>query len=208
MADTISSNSSNSLQMTSSPASRTTEDTVAIVSPTKKKTARFSVANVTSTDSAEASRKNSDSDIPELSDYGHNNGDTHQKSQHSATYNTMYLKSLRHYLTRDVLPAEHNYRNILSFTGQHNILDKRRPTLDELHEDNNELRQELLKKTQDAKVEQIARVLLSYVLVSFHPDSGCPFIFAKIIGFLHNILLRRQRFPPEFLNISQFFPRF
>ena len=64
---------------------------------------------------------------------------------YSGTYNTFYFKSLRHYLTKDVLPAESNYRNILSIGGQNSSSRKfSRPTLDELHDESGEVKQQLL----------------------------------------------------------------
>ena len=64
-----------------------------------------------------------------------------------------YFKSLRHYLTRDVLPAESNYRNLLSL-GRQNSQDVSRkfsrPTLDELHDENGEVMQSLLAKAKIA----------------------------------------------------------
>ena len=152
------SSSNDSLQLQTSP-SQTTEEmatTSSVTSPTKtKKTARFSVANVP-TDESE-SRKNSDGDIPELPEF--EQLQTHQKSHQntqnsgSATYNTWYFKSLRHYLTRDVLPAESNYRNLLSL-GRQNSQSKKfsRPTLDELHDENGDVRQQLLNAS---KVPQV-----------------------------------------------------
>lgn len=51
-----------------------------------------------------------------------------QPSHHShSTYDTRYLKSLRH-MTREALPRIDHYRNILSVTGS-----AYRPTLDDLH---------------------------------------------------------------------------
>ena len=57
--------------------------------------------------------------------------------------NTWYLS---HYLTRDVLPAEHNYRNLLSLDRQNpdTAWKYSRPTLDELHYKSGELNQKLL----------------------------------------------------------------
>ena len=43
-------------------------------------------------------------------------------------------KSLRHYLTREVLPSEHNYRNLLSF-GRNSLRRQLRPTMEELREE-------------------------------------------------------------------------
>ena len=62
---------------------------------------------------------------------------------------TFYLKSLRHYLTRDVLPAESNYRNILSIGGDQGASRKfSRPTIEELHDESGELKQQLLKASE------------------------------------------------------------
>ena len=115
-----------------------------------KKTARFQVANVQN--SEENSRKNSDVDadnVPELAEHQKSHQTSHQNTHNSGTYNTWYFKSLRHYLTRDVLPAEHNYRNLLSLSRGGNSEESSRkfsrPTLDELHDENGELKQQLLK---------------------------------------------------------------
>ena len=159
--------SQNSLQMTLSPSIATPTEK----SPEKtessgksKKHARFSVANVTSD---ENSRKNSDVDIvPELPSENHENHEhqkTQQKSHHShhsgsgGTYNTWYFKSLRHYLTRDVLPAEHNYRNLLSLARQNPDTARKysRPTLDELHDESGELNQKLLDAARTPKVSNL-----------------------------------------------------
>ena len=47
---------------------------------------------------------------------------------------TQYAKSFRHYLTREALPSESNYRNLLSF-GRGGGAAKQRPTLEELREE-------------------------------------------------------------------------
>jgi len=47
---------------------------------------------------------------------------------------TLYRKSLRHYLTREVLPAENNYRNLLSF-GRSSLRKQLRPTMHELRDE-------------------------------------------------------------------------
>ncbi len=115
----------NSLNMEKSP-SKDSEDNQNLskkkddhreASPEKsKKHARFSVANVSD------SRKSSDASTD--NDYG-GNCDTHQKTHtDSVTYNTMYLKSLRNYLTKEALPHESNYRNILSIGGN-NAMDRK-----------------------------------------------------------------------------------
>ena len=140
--------SQNSLQLTLSPSIQISE-----ASPQKsKKHARFSVANVSDDNN---SRKNSDISVPELPNESETHQKSHQKSHHShhsgsGTYNTWYFKSLRHYLTRDVLPAEHNYRNLLSLARQNPEQARKysRPTLDELHDENGELNQKLLKAAE------------------------------------------------------------
>lgn len=51
-------------------------------------------------------------------------------TSHLSAYDTKHQKSLIHYLTREALPTDANYRNLAS------IVDgpkKPRPTLDELH---------------------------------------------------------------------------
>ena len=49
---------------------------------------------------------------------------------------TQYHKSLQHYLTREVLPLENNYRNLLSFgNGRQSFRGKLRPTMEELRDD-------------------------------------------------------------------------
>ena len=163
--------SQNSLQMTLSPSQEQKSET-----GKSKKHARFSVANVTSD---ENSRKNSDVDIvPELPSENHENHEhqkSHQKSHHShhsgsgGTYNTWYFKSLRHYLTRDVLPAEHNYRNLLSLARQNPDTARKysRPTLDELHDESGELNQKLLDAARTPKVSKFTRDFLSLVIF-FH----------------------------------------
>jgi hypothetical protein len=47
---------------------------------------------------------------------------------------TQYHKSLHHYLTREVLPLENNYRNLSSF-GNQSFRGKLRPTMEELREE-------------------------------------------------------------------------
>ena len=95
-------------------------------SPTKKvKSARFQVAQV-----GDKSKKEEDDNVgPD------ENGWTHQGSMRSGgdtVQFTQYAKSFRHYLTRDALPAESNYRNLLSF-GKSSV--KQRPTLEQLREE-------------------------------------------------------------------------
>ena len=47
---------------------------------------------------------------------------------------TLNQNSLRHYLTREVLPSENNYRNLLSF-GRNSLRRQLRPTMEELREE-------------------------------------------------------------------------
>ena len=114
-----------------------------VVSPTNSaghKKARFSVANV---DSNSDSGKTDTEKIDEESEFedrspdhvageagSRNRSRTNSQTVNQQTYNTMYLKSLRNYLTRDVLPDERHYRNQLSIRKKF-----ARPTLEELHED-------------------------------------------------------------------------
>jgi len=98
--------------------------------PSKKvKAARFQVATVGQGESTEEEGGLSADE----------NGWTHQGSMRSSTgpgdtvQFTQYAKSLRYYLTREALPSESNYRNLLSF-GR-NSLKGQRPTLEELREE-------------------------------------------------------------------------
>ena len=88
--------------------------------PAKKgKTARFQVDQVGDKDEEDGTKNNADCNM--------------LTRQRADTYFTYANKSLRHYLTRDVLPRENNYRNLLSkcsFRGQ-----KRRPTMEQLREE-------------------------------------------------------------------------
>jgi len=96
--------------------------------PTKKvKAARFQVASVGQ------GSKDEETDDGLSAD---ENGWTHQGSQggqHGDSVQfTQYAKSLRYYLTREALPSENNYRNLLSF-GRNSVKGQR-PTLEELRE--------------------------------------------------------------------------
>ncbi len=111
----------------------------AVVSPTNSaghKKARFSVANVDSnSDSGRTDTEKIDEESESEDHVGGEAGGRHRSRTNSQTvnqqtYNTMYLKSLRNYLTRDVLPDERHYRNQLSIRRKF-----ARPTLEELHED-------------------------------------------------------------------------
>ena len=63
--------------------------------------------------------------------------DEEERAKMMTVYGTQYMKSLRHYLTRDALPMEDHYRNILSFHGNNSPSAARRkfsrPTIEELH---------------------------------------------------------------------------
>jgi len=96
-------------------------------SPTKKiKSARFQVAQV-----GDKNKKGEDDNVT-----ADENGWTHQGSMRSGgdtVQFTQYAKSFRHYLTREALPAESNYRNLLSF-GRNSVKGQR-PTLEQLREE-------------------------------------------------------------------------
>lgn len=68
---------------------------------------------------------------------GHEMQDGNQETD-AGSYDTHYLKSLRHYLTRDVLPKDSHYRNLDAL-----VESSSRPTLDELHGTNRELEKEV-----------------------------------------------------------------
>ena len=84
----------------------------------KAKSARFQVAQVGDEDKK---KRGVEEDMED-------NQMTHQGSHQF----TQYAKSFRHYLTRDVLPSESNYRNLLSF-NRHSA--HKRPTMAELREE-------------------------------------------------------------------------
>jgi hypothetical protein len=87
------------------------------VSVKKVKAARFQVAQV--------DKDEEEADHQEENGYSHHGQDTVQFTQ--------YAKSLRYYLTREALPAESNYRNLLSF-GR-NSLKGQRPTVEQLRDE-------------------------------------------------------------------------
>ena len=84
----------------------------------KAKSARFQVAQVGDEDKKKRAVEE-DTEDQQM---------THQGSHQF----TQYAKSFRHYLTRDVLPSESNYRNLLSF-NRHS--GHKRPTMAELREE-------------------------------------------------------------------------
>eukprot|EP00092_Neocalanus_flemingeri_P022059 GFUD01023924.1.p1 GENE.GFUD01023924.1~~GFUD01023924.1.p1 ORF type:complete len:678 (+),score=148.39 GFUD01023924.1:220-2253(+) len=85
--------------------------------PAKKgKTARFQVDQVGDKE---------DEDVPDANS-GTIKGDTVHITQNG--------KSLRHYLTREVLPTENYYRNLTSL-GRHSFRGKLRPTMEQLREE-------------------------------------------------------------------------
>ena len=95
----------------------------------KAKSARFQVAQV-----GDEKKKGGDDEPDKLTE--ENNGLTHQGSHQF----TQYAKSFRHYLTRDVLPSEHNYRNLLSFSRNS---QQKRPTMQELRDEENAIKNEV-----------------------------------------------------------------
>ena len=80
-------------------------------------------------------------------------------------------------MTRDVLPAEHNYRNLLSLARQNPDTARKysRPTLDELHDESGELNQKLLDAARTPKVSKFTRDFLSLVMIHFVPNSKISF---------------------------------
>lgn len=133
-----------------------------------KKTARFQIAEV----------QPDDDDVESQ----HTNGDTHDKSFH-ATYSTNYIKSLRHYLTRDALPAETHYRNIFSINSSGRKFS--RPTIEELHE-------EQLAETTQLMVEKEAAAAKAKAKESEDeekPRSGKVIKFGWIEGVFMRCLL-------------------
>ena len=97
----------------------------------KAKSARFQVAQVGDEKRKGAAGEDEADRLAEES-----NGLTHQGSHQF----TQYAKSFRHYLTRDVLPSEHNYRNLLSFSRNS---QQKRPTMQELRDEENALKKEV-----------------------------------------------------------------
>jgi len=83
----------------------------------KVKAARFQVAQV--------DKDEEETDHQEENGFSHHGQDTVQFTQ--------YAKSLRYYLTREALPAESNYRNLMSF-GR-NSLKGQRPTVEQLRDE-------------------------------------------------------------------------
>jgi hypothetical protein len=116
-----------------------------VVSPAHSgghKKARFSVANVDSNSDSgrtdtekidEESEPDDKSPEHESAPGSRNRSRTNSQTVNQQTYNTLYLKSLRNYLTRDALPDERHYRNQLSIRKKF-----ARPTLEELHEEQQE----------------------------------------------------------------------
>ena len=90
----------------------------------KAKSARFQVAQVGQGQGEDETDKTTED----------NNVLTHQGSHQF----TQYAKSFRHYLTRDVLPSEHNYRNLLSFSRNS---QQKRPTMQELRDEENAIKE-------------------------------------------------------------------
>ena len=127
-----------------------------------QKTTRFSVANVPKSESEDPKDEPPDIDDSHEEDEllnNHNNGnlphihfteETNGRPPGHRRLNqmkdedpdhltlshpgTLYLKSLRHYLTREALPHEQHYRNILSLGEDTDGRKYSRPTLEELHQ--------------------------------------------------------------------------
>ena len=93
-----------------------------LLPPKRGKTARFQVDQVGDKDESNGFEENAWT----------NKGDTLHWTQYPN-------KSLRHYLTREVLPTENNYRNLFSF-GRHSFRGRQRPTMEQLREEDNEQR--------------------------------------------------------------------
>ena len=96
-------------------------------------------------------------DIDNLSEAEEEHQKTHNSHTHvshtsaNMTYsNTQYFKSLRFYLTRDALPSENHYRNLLSIGDNSEMRKFSRPTLDELHN-----KEEEGKLLEDSKIPEI-----------------------------------------------------
>lgn len=108
-----------------------------------QKKARFSVNNIDMySDSTKTDSDKVDTESEKSCHESHETRDrarTNSQSMNQQTYNTLYLKSLRNYLTRDALPDERHYRNQLSIRRKF-----LRPTMDELHDEQEKL--ELFKK--------------------------------------------------------------
>jgi len=83
---------------------------------------------------------------------------SHQITHQGSHQFTMYAKSFRHYLTRDVLPSESNYRNLLSFS-RHSA--HKRPTMQELRDEeimmNNQEKSE--RKEDDVENQKKGKVI-------------------------------------------------
>ena len=101
--------------------------------PSKKaKSARFEVSGV-----GDDKKKDKEDDGEETYNM------THQGTHQGSHQFTQYAKSFRHYLTRDVLPSEHNYRNLLSFRNN----AAKRPTMQELREE------EIMMKNKEVRLD-------------------------------------------------------
>ena len=79
---------------------------------------------------------------------------------HHAVYETKYQKSLRHYLTREALPNESNYRNLESIVDGSNR--QQRLTLDELHDSTYH---EEVSKNMAIKILIYIHLILIYVYI-------------------------------------------
>lgn len=110
-----------------------------------QKKPRFSIATI---DLSNINGTNADSDNKaenELNEDREERSRADPESINQHTYNTLYLKSLRNYLTREALPDERHYRNQLSIRKKF-----LRPTLEELHHEQEKL--DLLNKQVNQKI--------------------------------------------------------
>ena len=115
-----------------------------VASNKKAKSARFQVAQV-GDEKKKGGGAGGDDEPDKLTE--ETNGLTHQGSHQF----TQYAKSFRHYLTRDVLPSEHNYRNLLSFSRNS---QQKRPTMQELRDEENAIKKEVRGKGGRGRVNR------------------------------------------------------
>ena len=122
----------------------------------KLKSARFQVT--------QAGEKKGEDEGDKLTE---DSGLTHQGSHQF----TQYAKSFRHYLTRDVLPSEQNYRNLLSFSRSS---QQKRPTMQELRDEEAALNKEVRSRFYIRKslLSSLDRDLCLQICMC--KVSGCP----------------------------------
>ena len=127
--------------------------------PKKAKSARFEVSGVGVGDE----KKKGEDDGEETYNM------THQGTHQGSHQFTQYAKSFRHYLTRDVLPSEHNYRNLLSFRNN----AAKRPTMQELREEeimmkNKEVRLDFYSRGENLFIGKFRWLLIQNLSVNSH----------------------------------------